>query len=173
MSEEPKKNSRKSKAKNSRAEIAESEIIETQEAAALFVGRNARTIRRWEKEGMLTAGKDGKKVYIRSQLKQFAEHEGKKSTKTKLKKEESEANIKATRDERERIQLEILKKEWVKKADYDKRDVERIQVVKKMLLNLPRKAVPLLRGQTPARMQEILKKEVIFIIDLFANYKTP
>lgn len=157
--------------KNSRAEIAEAEIIENQAAAALLLGKSTRTVRRYEKEGMPTAVKNGKKVYIRSMLLLFAANEGKKPTQTKLKKDEGSADLTQTKAEIAKMDLEIKRGEWIKKADYDRRDIERVQAVKKSLLALPRKVVPLLRDQTPARMQEILKKEVVFIINMFANYK--
>ena len=166
------KNTRaKGTASQSRAEVADSEIVGSQAEAALFLGKSTRTIRRYEKEGMPTAARNGKKVYIKSILLLYAANEGKKPTQAKTKKEEGSADLTATRAELAKMELETRRGEWIKKADYDRRDIERIQVVKKSLLGLPRKMVPLLRDQTPARMQEILKKEVVFIINSFANYK--
>lgn len=153
----------------SRAEVAAADVIENEAAAALYTGRSTRTIRRWRNEGMLTAVKDGKPVYLRSQLKLFAENEGRKPTKTKLKKEEAEAGIKQTRDEREKIELEILKGEWVRKEDINKDNVRKVLTVKSGIFALVRTIIAAVPAESRRQIQRIANKEARRIIEGFIN----
>lgn len=157
--------------RDSRAEIAAAEIIETQEEAAAFIGRNSRTIRRWQKEGMLVAyNKEGKPVYLRSQLKLFAANEGKKPTQTKLKKDEAEAGIKTTRDERERWEFERDKGGYIRKDDVERNNIQKILTVKRALLGQGRKLAMQLAALTdPRKIQVLLDKENRQIIEGFAR----
>lgn len=152
---------------DSRASIAEAEIIETQDAAALFVGRNARTIRRWEKEGMLTAIKDGHKVYIRSQLKLFAEHEGKQPTKTKMRKEESEASLKQTKAEDAIIDLQKKKELFVSREEVEKKNIRKILAVKSGIFSMIRNIVAAVPAEHRRAVQKIAEKEARSLIEGF------
>ena len=161
---------RKSKISASRAEIAASEVIESQQAAALFVGRNARTIRRWEKEGMLTALRGGHKVYIKSQLQLFAEHEGKQPTKTRDRKDAGEANLKETKAELAKIELEEKQGLLINRDEVEKKNVSKILAVKRTLLGQGRKlATQLAAEKNPRKIQALLDRENRMIIEGFSR----
>jgi len=160
----------KKKGTASRAEIATSEIIETQAAAALFVGRNARTIRRWEKEGMLTAARNGKKVYIRSQLLLFSQHEGKQPTKTRTRKDEGVADLTQTKAELAKLELEEKQGKLISREEVEKKNVSKILTVKRTLLGQGRKLAMQLAAETnPRKIQALLDRENRAIIEGFGR----
>lgn len=165
------KKKQKSKSKNqTAAEIAGAEIIESQTEAARFVGKSARTIRRWLKEGMLTATRGGKQVYIKSQLKAFAENEGRKPTEHKLLKEKSEAGIKSVREQREIMQYNIERGKWIDKEEEQRRDASKILAVKRALLGQGRKlAMQLAAINDPRKIQALLDKQNRAIIEGFSR----
>lgn len=153
-----------------RAEIAAFDIIENAKAAALFIGRSSRTLRRWRKEGMLMAVKDGKPVYIKSQLQLFAANEGKKPTETKLKKEVGSAELTATKAERERWEFERDRGEWVRKDEVDRDNLRKIMTVKRTLLGQGRKLAMKLASMTnPRKIQKMLDDENRTIIEGFSR----
>jgi len=116
------------------------------------------------------AVKNGKPVYIRSQLKLFAEHEGKQPTKTKMRRDESEAGIKEIREQRERMKLKIELGEWIDREEEERRDISKILVVKRALLGQGRKlAMQMAAMNDPRKIQALLDKENRVIIEGFSR----
>lgn len=161
------KNNGRATKKDNKAEVA-AEIVETQEAAALYVGRNARTIRRWEKEGMFTAVKNGRKVYVKSQLKLFAENEGKKPTKARSRRDEGEASLKETRAELAKLELHEKQGRFILKEESERVNIQKILAVKRALLGQGRKlALQLAAMIDPRKIQELIDRENRQIIEGF------
>lgn len=170
-----KKRPKKKNGKNARAaEIAAAELIDTQKDAANYAGVSTRTIRRWTNEGMLTVTAAGKKKFIKSQLDFFKRNSGKEATEEKKKKETAEAEYKDGKAKL--IQMELKIKQQQQQLEEGKlitidEVIGRIQAVKRVLLILPRKLPPQLAGQSTKRMQQIIRKEIIHAIEVFAGQR--
>ena len=165
-----KKKAKKTNGKNARAaEIAAAELISTQKDAANYAGVSTRTIRRWANEGMLTVTADGKKKFIKSQLDFFKRNAGKEATEEKKKGQMADAQYKDAKAKLMQMELQIKQGQLIKLDEVETGRVERIQAVKRVLLVLPRKLPALLHGQSSKRMQQIIRKEIIHAIEVFAG----
>lgn len=160
----------KKKGNGSRASIAEAEVIKSEKDAAAFIGKSTRTLRRWRKDGMLMATLDGKPVFLRSQLKLFAEHEGKQPTKTRARRDESEADIKQTRAVREKMELDKELGQLINKEESERKNIQKILTIKRALLGQGRKlAMQLAAENNPRKIQTLLDRENRMIIEGFAR----
>ena len=153
----------------------EEHVIRSQKAAAAYVGKDVRTIRRWKKEGgmpTLIDAESKKEFYIKALLDFFKENEGKPMSETRQRQELGEADIKQTRARLLEIELEIKEGKLISLDDVNKGRVSRIQAVKQALLGQGKKlALQLanLRGKGPGKIQGIIDKENKIIIRRFAG----
>ncbi len=161
------KTTESTKKQNSKGTIAADQIITTQKSAALYAGVAPRTIRRWVEAGML---KTEGGCYIKNQLESFKASDGRQTTETKVRKDEAEADLKSSRAELVQMELAIKKGEYVKLSDYEKRDIERILVVKRALLGLGRKIAGSVPPKHRRRVLIAVNKEARHLIKGFAGH---
>ena len=160
------KNKKKTK---HRPQIAVGDIVRTQRQAATYASVNARTIRRWLGEGMLTAQLDGKTVYIKSQLDFFKRNAGRVPTEAKTKGWTADAEYKNAKAKLMQMELELKQGELVRREDYERRDITKILAVKRGLLRLDRRVAARCPPEMQRKIRTIIKKEVRIIIAGFAG----
>jgi hypothetical protein len=154
----------------SRASIAAAEVIKSEKDAAAFVGKSTRTIRRWRAEGkMLMATLDGKPVFLRNQLKLFASNEGRQPTKTRARRDESEADIKQTRAVREKMELDKELGQLVNREEFEKKNIRKILAVKRGIFAMVRTIVAAVPQEHRRAVQKIADKEARFLIEGFSR----
>jgi len=168
-SEVKKIHKRKRSGGKSAAEIAEAEIIETQAEAAKFIGKSTRTVRRWEREGMLVATQNGRKVYIRSQLKLFSEHEGKQPTKARSRRDEGEADFKEIRAKLAKLELEKELGQLVNREEFEKKNIKKILAIKSGIFLLVRTIVSALPAEHRLHIKKLAEKEARTLIEGFSR----
>jgi len=155
--------------KRRRPQIAAGDIVRTQRAAATYASVNARTIRRWLSEGMLTARLDGKLVYIKSQLDFFKRNAGSRPTEAKTKGLSADAEYKDAKAKLMQMELELKQGALVRREDYERRDITKILAVKRGLLGLDRRVAALCPPEMRRKIRAVISKEVRIIIAGFAG----
>ena len=108
--------------------------------------------------------------YIKNQLEIFKVSDGNQPTPTKTRKDEAEADLKATKAKLAQREMDISDGIYVLREDYDKRDVERIQVVKRALLGLGRKIAISVPPKYRRRVRIAANKEARHLIEGFADH---
>jgi len=160
---------KKRKRKGRLAAIAEGQILRTQRAAATYASCSARTVRRWLKEGMLTALLDGKTVYIKSQLDFFKRNEGSQPTEAKIKGQTADAEYKNAKAKLMQMELELKQGELIRREDFDQRDIAKVLAVKRSLLGLGRRVAGRFPPEMQWKLKMVINKEVRIIIAGFAG----
>jgi hypothetical protein len=130
--------------------LADGEVIVGQIEAAAFAGVAERTIRKWEKAGLWDGGGGRRKVYLKSQLLQFKEHEAHRPSKDRDRLLRAEADFKQARAKLAEVELKIKTGELLEREAVERGRVERIELVRqgleilkrRVLTGLPRQARP-------------------------------
>jgi len=156
----------KGKGKNTRSAIAESQILKTQKEAAAYIGRDSRTIRRWVSVHMPRTSEG---YYIKSILEFYKKNEGQDASEHKIKQQKAEANLKTTKAELVGMELAVKKGEYIKKEEYERRDVGRILAVKRGLLALGRKVAVKVPPKYRRAIEQAVNTEVRHLIAGFAR----
>ena len=167
---------KKAKAKKTRekktASIAAEQFLTTQKAAARYVGKDERTIRRWLENGMERIKQvDGKYLYIKSVLDFFQRNEGKEPDEYKEQLNKATAGHKEIKRELDEIRLNIEKKKFINAEEIQMQRLRKITEVKRVLMGLTRKLPPLLQQQSMRKMGDIIRKEIEHCINVFAGEK--
>jgi len=142
-------------------------FIKKQVDAARFAGVDVRTILRWRNNGMPVTPEGW---YIRPVLEYFRDNKGRQVSKARQRQDETEADRKDVRLERERIELAQLKKE--NDGVWERANILKIVAMKRAMLGHPRKMAPILEGKRAREIEKLLEVEVRFIISIFSGYKT-
>jgi hypothetical protein len=155
-------------AKRDKGTIAAEQIVDTQKEAAKYTGVAERTIRRWKDEEGMTMTADGK--YIKSILDIFRVSKGRQPSEVKNKKETASAEKESIRAEREKFEFEMLKGEWVRVQDVERGRIDRIGIVKRALLGLPRKiALQVANIKDPRKIEVLMGEEIKRLINDFSG----
>ena len=120
------------------------------------------------------AARDGKKVYIKSQLLLFLQHEGQKPTEARTKSHEADADYKNVRAKL--AQLELDEKTGELDKQIEEKTIPKILAVKRALTGQGRKLAPKIalilgikdRGKIN-RIQKIIDSDTRSIIEGFAK----
>ena len=139
-------------------------LIKTQVEAARFAGVDTRTIRRWKNNGMPVTPEGW---YIRQVLEYFRDNEGRQVSKARQRQDETEADRKEVRLERERIELAHLKKD--NDGVWERANILKIVAIRRALLGHPRKMASILEGKKKREIEKILDAEMRFIISIFSG----
>ena len=107
--------------------------------------------------------------YIRSMLDIYRLNKGREPTKTKTKGQEADAEYKDAKAKLMQMQLELKQGELVKKEDYDRRDIERIRVIKRGINAMCRKIVAGMPVRYRRGVQKIAEREARHLIEGFAK----
>ena len=157
---------RKAKNKKNTATLAAEQIIKTQKKAAAYANTTVRTIRRWLREGMPVT-EEGH--YIRGMLDIYRLNKGREQTETKIKGESADADYKHAKAKLIGMELQLKTGELVRKADYDRRDVSRIRVIKRGINAMCRKIVAGVPVRYRRSVQKIAEREARHLIEGFAK----
>lgn len=141
-------------------------VFGTQTEAAIYAGVSTRTIRNWIKEGMpLAPGKKYAAVYLDA----MKANDGSAANDIKDRKNEAEAENKTLKNELLKMQIAIQTGKLIAFDEVEAGRVERIYLVKTVLLGLSRKLGPLLKDKTTREMTAIIKREVEHCVNVFAG----
>lgn len=156
----------KTKAKKNTATLAAEQIIKTQKKAAAYANTTVRTIRRWVDEGMPVT-EEGH--YIRGMLDIYRLNKGKEQTEMRTKGQEADADYKHAKAKLIGMELQLKTGELVRKADYDRRDVTRIRVIKRGINAMCRKIVASVPARYRRSVQKTAEREARHLIEGFAK----
>jgi hypothetical protein len=151
------------------AEIAADEAIESQKKAARYAGVDARTVRRWQTNGMLTAKRGGRTVYIKSQLDLFRRSQGRQLSEDRKREQKADADYKERKVEELELQIKQLRADYIDRAEVEKGNIARVQVLKRALLALERKVAGRMPAKYRRRVQQAIHTEVVEMINGFAG----
>jgi len=158
------------KAQSGKGTKVSGDTFTSQKAAAAYAGVDVRTIQRWKARGMPVIDLGGKKVgYTKAMLTKFKKMAEGDALNAELKTEE--IGLKSIRRQKEKMQLDALKRDLIPADEVRRRDIEKITAAKRVLLAMPRKLAPILKGQPTGRIQQIIKKEVYRCLDVLAGKK--
>ena len=144
--------------------------FETQAAAAKYVGKDVRTIQRWKARGMPVIDLGGGKVgYTKAMLDKFKKMSEGDEQNVLLKTEE--IGLKGIKRQLAAMDLAVRRGELIPADEVARRDVAKITAAKRVLLAMPRKLAPLIKGKSTVRIQQILKDEVYRCLNVLAGEK--
>lgn len=141
------------------------QVFDTQKEAANYAGVSTRTIRNWIAEGLPMVGKK----YVAVFLDAWKKNDGSQADEIKDRKNTGEAENKELKNVILRMQIANLKGDVIPTQEVEDGRIERILLVKTVLLGLARKLPPLLKDKTTREMTAVIKEEVEHCINIFSG----
>lgn len=143
-----------------------SDLLKTQAGAAKYAGCDERTIRRWINNGMPLT-KDNQ--YSKMMLDLFKKGGGRAPNEHKDRDIQAGADIKTIRAKLYELEYKVKTGELIDADDEQQRRLYQVVVVRQALLAMPRRIGPQLVGKSARKIIKLLREEVEFIINTFAN----
>jgi phage terminase Nu1 subunit (DNA packaging protein) len=151
---------------NGKNESKDDMLIRTQVEAARFAGVDTRTIRRWKTNGMPVTPEGW---YIRQVLTVYKENEGRQVSDDRRRHEKADASLKETKDEIAKIELGVLRGEYVRADEIQRGNILKIVTVRRALVGLGRKLAPQLKGKEERAIRKMIDEEIRGIIAGFSR----
>lgn len=150
--------------------IESSPQIATQKEAAAYCGVSERTIRQWEKEGPL---RDAAGNFIKERLDERIADRETEGNPLKTRQMTATAELTEAKAALAKMQMQVRQGELLAKEQVDEDRLKRVVETRRVLLSLPRKLPPVLKGRTLAEMQTAIRDEIHHTLEVFAGKTEP
>lgn len=140
--------------------------IATQKEAAAYCGVSERTIRQWEKEGPL---RDAAGHFIQQRLDERIAERQTEGNPLKTRQLTATAELTEAKAALAKMQMQVRQGELLAKEQVEEERLLRVVETRRVLLSLPRKLPPILKGRTLAEMQTAIRDEIHHTLEVFAG----